>query len=418
MRLHIVSAVFPPEPLMSAQTSRDIALEMTRRGHDVTVFSPFPNRPSGQLVPGARRAWRTMEQRDGYRVIHSWHSLSRRPVLPSRLAENITFGLSSTFQFAREPRPDIVFLNTWPLFSQWLNSWFLSQKEVPIVCAVKDLYPESYMESPRSAIARLVTSIAVKTDAAVYARCRLVAPLNHTMADCIIDSRGKPADEVRVLTDWIDETRFPAKQPKTGRFRSSRKLSNDTFVALYAGSMTHAAGLPVLVDVAEQLRDRRDIHIMLVGDGAMRETLENAISTRGLENISVVSPLDPEDLPQVHAAADVLLLSLSPGVGVHATPSKLISYLFSERPVVASVSSHSESARIIREAGCGYVAQPGDAAELASLFAKLADDPSDLVRLGDKARRYAERRFTKNAVLTGLCDRLEQIVGDPACVAG
>ncbi len=46
MKIYIVSCVFPPEPLVSAQTSAQIAEEMTELGHQVKVFAPFPSRPT------------------------------------------------------------------------------------------------------------------------------------------------------------------------------------------------------------------------------------------------------------------------------------------------------------------------------------------------------------------------------------
>jgi hypothetical protein len=66
MHVLIISAVFPPETVMSAFTSANLAEELTRRGHDVVVLAPFPNRPSGHLYDGYfRRLWQ-VEQRGAY----------------------------------------------------------------------------------------------------------------------------------------------------------------------------------------------------------------------------------------------------------------------------------------------------------------------------------------------------------------
>jgi hypothetical protein len=48
----IVSAVFPPEAVVSAQTSVQIADELVRRQHQVTVMAPFPSKPADMLYQG------------------------------------------------------------------------------------------------------------------------------------------------------------------------------------------------------------------------------------------------------------------------------------------------------------------------------------------------------------------------------
>ena len=149
MRVYIISCVYPPEAVTSASTARDLAEAMTLRGHQVTVFAPFPNRPTGQLAPGYRRSFQHIQHQDGYTICYSWHTLSKRSNIVSRTAENLSFGLTSTWQLRREPKPDVVFMNTWPIFSQWMNLQVLKRHHVPIVCAVKDLYPETISSTGR-----------------------------------------------------------------------------------------------------------------------------------------------------------------------------------------------------------------------------------------------------------------------------
>ncbi len=394
---------------MSATTGRDIAEEMAKRGHTVTVIASFPNRPTGKLYPNYRRSWRSVEHRDGYELIHCWHTLSTRPTLVSRLAENISFGVTSTLQMAREPGADVVYMNTWPLFAQWLNTCLLCRRGVPVICSVKDLYPESLVGSEVRGATRLVASLALAVDRQVHRRSAVIAPLNPIMAEYIVATRSVPEKKVRVVYDWVDAAGVPRDQPKWNSFRQRQGAAPDTFLAMYVGSMTRMAGLQLYVDAAELLRDRQDIRLLLVGDGSMRGDLESQIERKGLKNVELIYPLEPEQVPEVQAAADVLLLSLLPGGAEHALPSKLIHYLFSQRPVVASVEGDGPPARIIREAQCGYVVSQGNARELADRLVALADDRSSLQDLGENARRFADEHFLKENALRHACDLIEEV---------
>ena len=409
MRVHIITAVYPPEPMTSATMGRDIAEEMTNRGHEVTVMTAFPNRPSGKIYPNYRRGWKKVHIRDGYRIIYCWHTLSKHPLLISRLAENISFGMSSAIQLLRNPLPDVVYMNTWPLFAQWLNTFVLSQRGVPVVSAVKDLYPESFFGDDQGRLKKVVMSLGRAIDRQVYRRSALVIPLNPIMGEHIISTRSIPANKVRVFYDWVDGCGVAGNQPKWSNFRQQHGLSAEVFLAMYVGSMTRMAGLKLYVDAAERLQHRKDICVLLVGDGAMRQEIELLIQEKKLENIKVIYPLKPEEVPEVQAAADVLLLSLLAGGADHALPSKLIYYLLSQRPVLASVKNDGPPGRIIREAECGYVVPQGCPHDLAVQIEKMADTRSSLDQLGENSLRYAKEHFSKEKVLPRVCDLIEKV---------
>lgn len=407
MRVFIISCVFPPEPLTSSVTSSDLAKEMARRGHEVTVFTSFPNRPLGHLIRGYARRWRQVEWRDGYRIVRSWHILSKKSTFLSRFAENITFAGTSTWHILGEKPPDVVYMNTWPVFSQNVNSWFLNRRGVPIICAVQDIYPETltgkHMIKSQGWFSRIIRYF----DSRHLRRCNAVTSLSPSMMELLIEGRGLAPHKVHLIPNWLDASRFPLTLPRDGSFRKKLGIDSDVFLAVFAGTLTMSAGPHLYVQAAEKLSGRRNIRILLVGDGSMREKLEKDIRTRALDNIQVVYPLRSEEVPEVQAAADILLLSLTGEMSQSAAPSKQIAYMFSGRPVVASVSKENVAAKILLQAEAGFVLSPDDPQAVADLLAQLAHDPSPLQKLGDNARRFAEKNFSKQIVLPRLISLLE-----------
>jgi glycosyltransferase involved in cell wall biosynthesis len=77
-----------------------------------------------------------------------------------------------------------------------------------------------------------------------------------------------------------------------------------------------------------------------------------------------------------------------------SVPSKLISYLLAERPVLASVESDSEIARIVGQAGAGWIIEPGDAQQLAQAIVGASEaSQAERAEMGTRGRRYAESHF-------------------------
>jgi len=71
------------------------------------------------------------------------------------------------------------------------------------------------------------------------------------------------------------------------------------------------------------------------------------------------------------------------------------------QPIIAMVAVESETARVIGEAGCGIVVQPGGGGGICSAISRLREDASLREAMGSNGRRYLERHMSleKNVVL-------------------
>jgi len=324
--------------------------------------------------------------------------------------ENITFGLTSSAQLferlLRGPRPDIAFMTTWPLFAQNLNSFVLSLWRIPIVSGVLDVYPESLIDKgmvrPDGVPARVMRTL----DRIHLHRCTKVFTLAPGMVDLLHRTRDLPQEKLEFVNNYVDAAPFQVPLDTTA-FRKQRGIPENAFVAMFAGALTLSAGLMLYVEAAERLRNQPCIRIVLVGDGPSRAELEREIETRRLTNIQVVSPLRPSEVPEVQAAADVLLLSLTGNMTNSAAPSKQVSYMMSGKPVAASVPPESYPAQVLTESESGFVLPPEDCVSVATLLEDLKPKRELLRRMGENARRYALANFSREAVLPRLVEIVE-----------
>jgi colanic acid biosynthesis glycosyl transferase WcaI len=108
---------------------------------------------------------------------------------------------------------------------------------------------------------------------------------------------------------------------------------------------------------------------------------------------------DPGRWEELIQASDVLLVNQRASVADMSLPSKLTSYFAAGRPVVASVSPDSETAREIEAAEAGYVVPPEDPDALRGVLVSLRRRPSTASAFGDSARRYAATYLSAEASL-------------------
>ncbi len=112
-------------------------------------------------------------------------------------------------------------------------------------------------------------------------------------------------------------------------------------------------------------------------------------------------PYQPfEQLPNVLASADVLIVVLEDLAGPFSVPSKTLSYLCAGRAILGSMPVDNTAARIIDErADAGIVVGPSDIHGFCEAARALAADPAKRAAFGNAARRYAEANFGEEIVL-------------------
>jgi colanic acid biosynthesis glycosyl transferase WcaI len=176
------------------------------------------------------------------------------------------------------------------------------------------------------------------------------------------------------------------------------------FRVMFAGNIGAAQDFDTILEAAAQLREHRDIHWLVLGDGRMLDSVRQQVHARGLDGVVHLLGRHPvEAMPRFFAAADAMLVTLRKApIFALTVPTKVQSYLACAKPIVAALDG--EGARVIREADAGIAVAAQDPHALGQAVLALYR-MSDAQRrtLGANGRRYFEQQFERDALL----DRLE-----------
>lgn len=216
------------------------------------------------------------------------------------------------------------------------------------------------------------------------------------------------ADRVVVIENWAPIEALPTR-PRRNPWAAQHGLV-DRPVVLYSGTLARKHRVDLLATLARHLgRDVADVVVVSEGEGADWLISERA-NSGDLQNLHVF-PYQPfADLPDVLAAADVLVVLLEPNAGRFSVPSKTLSYLCAGRPIVAAVPSTNTAAKIIEaRARAGRVLEPHDYEGFCAAVSDMLASPDIRAQAGANGRAYAEANFRSEAVL----DRFEGVLGLP-----
>ncbi len=147
-------------------------------------------------------------------------------------------------------------------------------------------------------------------------------------------------------------------------------------VSLFVGRLIPAKGVDVLIEAFRQLKARLDdCALLIVGDGMDEARLKRA--SRGLADVHFLGVRKNEQLPEIYAASDLLVLaSRHEPYGVVVAEA-----MASSLPVVAS-SLVGCAPDLVREGANGHLVPSGDAGALADAMYKVLGDTRIAARMG------------------------------------
>lgn len=140
----------------------------------------------------------------------------------------------------------------------------------------------------------------------------------------------------------------------------------------YAGTIGSSNALETLFDAARLLRDRPEIRFSVIGDGPLLATFKEQCAD--LDTVTFLDRVPKASVAEELEKCDVLFLATYPAKRWEFGQSlnKLIDYMMSGRPILASYSGYPS---MINEAECGSFVPAGDAAAVASGLRQFEEMP-------------------------------------------
>ena len=397
MRLLILGLNYAPEQVGIAVYTTGMAEALAAAGHEVRVIAGQPYYPSWRVPEGFRRWAPDVSIENGVRITRVPHYVPSVQSGWRRLLHQASFAASALLPAIWSGlawRPDLVLAIAPSMTSAPVARLAAALAGAHSWLHIQDFEVDAAFATGLLDAHRGLGALARWFEAGVLHSFERISAISPEMCQRLA-GKGVPKDRISEFRNWADTNVRPMSGPSP--FREQWDIRTE-HVALYSGNIGNKQGIGIVLDAARLLQHRRDLTFVICGEGSERQRL----MARGVDlgNVRFCNLQPQGRLHDLMGLATVHLLPQAAGVADLMLPSKLTNMLASGRPVIATSAPGTGLTREVD--GCGLTVPPGDALAFADAIERLVDDEALRATTSSAARRRAEERWAKTAILGSL----------------
>jgi glycosyltransferase involved in cell wall biosynthesis len=376
----LITSNYWPEPTGISVYTTDLAENLKAKGHQISVLTSLPHYPWWKVPVEFSHLGEGFTSHNGVEVIRAKHFVPPKmnALLRMRFEISLWWNLMRVSKSLIGKEFDVV-IACMPTVAAGIVGKRISKRlGVPFGLIVQDLSGAGAKQSGLRGGA-LISKIAHAVEGRALHGADSLVVVSPAMRDVVI-GLGVESKKVNQILNYnartIDSINKAIARNKFG-------WAEVEFVVIHTGNMGAKQDLENVVKAAEALGQNSIIKIYLIGHGNQENTLKQMCA--GKKNISVMAAVSDEDYSALLSAADLLLVNERSTQMEMSLPSKLTSYLYSERPVVAAVPRGGATWKFL-----DGVAELVEAADPKALAKKIKDLSNNQIRLNELAKLGSE----------------------------
>lgn len=290
-------------------------------------------------------------------------------------------------------KPDVILIGNTPLFVQDKVQQYCLNNGIRFIYWCQDIYAIAIEKIARKKIGILgwpVWSFFYALEKKLLRKSDAIISITEDF-DEIFANWGIQKNKIVCIPNWAPLSQI-SLVPKNNSWSVKHQLQ-DKFCIVYSGTLGLKHNPSILANTAKLFKNNSNVAIVVISEGIGADYLQEQKKQFNLDNLHLFPFQSFSDLSNVLGTANVLVAILEEDAGIFSVPSKVLTYLCSQKPIVLAVPENNLSAKIIKEYNAGLYNNCNDFAGFYSNLEKLFLDEKLRNELGNNGRKYAETHF-------------------------
>lgn len=401
MKLLYVSQFYQPEAIAAAFRASEHARIWQHEGVDVTVFTGYPNYPTGKIFDGYTPKLLTEDRLDGIRVLRSKLTAVPNTNLWNRLRNALSFFFYGFINLVFRSKKigkgfDLVLGTSGIIFAALLGWIYAALHKIPFVFELRDI---TYLQLQATGKSKKSFSVKAMRSLELFLcrRATKVVVVTQGFRD-VLEAEGIDPGKICVVTNGVD-------------VEPTLRTEQEQFTLSYFGTLGVSQNIPDTFPLAMKIAEHcPEFEYLIIGEGAHREQIKESIPA--LSPIRMLPGMDAEELEDYYRLTELSVVTLKKNDAFRYTlPSKLFQ-IMGRGIAVLFIGPEGEAAQIIRgnRAGIALTGTPEEDLAVLDSFFSAPDWREQLRLMGGNGADAVVRHYTRSGCARRLLSHLEELV--------
>ena len=174
--------------------------------------------------------------------------------------------------------------------------------------------------------------------------------------------------------------------------RNKFKLPTNKTILIYGGNLGKPQSIPILLDCLKANANHEKCHFVVIGNGTEYNRIDTWVNAEKPSSVSLFQSLSKQEYNELAIACDVGLIFLDYRFNIPNYPSRLLSYLTNNKPILAATDVNCDLGYIAEKNGYGYWVPSNSVSEFNKALEQIIN--SDLDAMGKKGYQFYLDNYT------------------------
>jgi len=399
----LVTTNYWPEPTGISVYTTDLAASLNEAGHSVSVLTSLPHYPWWTIPSEYAHLVEGTSEQNGIKVVRAKHLIPPKmnALIRIRFESSLWWNLGRVSKGFQSGEFEVVLACIPTVAAGIIGKRIAKKLELPFGLIVQDLSGAGAKQSGLRGGA-LISKVAHAVEGSALKAADGLVVVSPAMRNVVI-GLGVRESRISQILNYSARTIVSVNREQS---RSKFGWNEHDFVVVHTGNMGAKQDLENVVTAADSLPTKSKIKIFLVGHGNQESNLRSLCFGKG--NISVLPAVSEKDYSALLSAADLLLVNERRTQMEMSLPSKLTSYLYTQRPVVAAVPRNGATWNFLT--GIAELVDAGKPEYLANAIEELSRNPAKRFELATKGFQFARTHLDPEIGRQKYLDWVENLI--------
>lgn len=350
-------------------------------GHNVYVIAPYEKRTGKKTE---------LIEENGAHILHietgdvtGASNLIRKGIAQISVEPIFINGIKRYFSNVKF---DLILYSTPPITFAKVVEYVKKRDNARTYLLLKDIFPQNAVDlgmmtttGPKGLIYKFFRAKERK----LYAVSDRIGCMSQANVDYVLKHNPEiDPGKVEICPNCVEVVDRSVDEETRRTIRAKYGIPLDKKVFIYGGNLGKPQGIPFLIECLKTQEKNEEAFFLIVGDGTEFGKLEAYFNEAQPTNMKLMKRLPKDDYDKMVGACDVGMIFLDHRFTIPNFPSRLLSYMQAQIPVLAVTDPNTDIGKVIVDGGFGWWCESDDVEGFHNTVEKMQN--ADLIAMGKK----------------------------------